>query len=266
MIEHSSLFLPDLFSNLLLFEFKQFGAVNGDLPLIVYSELQRINMNEYLVLNDEEKKEALIETKTSAFELPLIIGSAESIKLQRILNDCTNKGIFKSELIQFYIREKWNKMFIYLVLYTLLLWSNIGLIVGIITTDFNIYLMLSIVFINIILFIFELIQLAYCGFVEYFTSAWNIIDQLRLILTFTWIILLYFESSIVILTWLMIIINAIKGLIGFRTFDKTRFYVRLIIRAFQDVFFFMIIFFYSTLAFGLLFASTKDIEPGNKLH
>ena len=261
LIDNGSVYLPTLLSNLMLFECKKFGAVNGNLPIIVFSDLQRISMSPHLIQDNEiEKKEVLIETKTSAFELPCIIGSPESIALQKSLNDSSNKGIYKSELVQLYIKEKWNRMFFWLVLYTILLWSNICLIVIVIILDSSIYTLIPIIVINIILLIFEIIQLSYCGFYEYFRTSWNLIDQLRLILTFVWILLVYLNVKVSFLVWLMVIINAVKGLIGFRIFDKTRFYVRLIIRSFQDIFFFMIIFFYSTMAFGVLFSSTKKLE------
>ena len=50
----------------------------------------------------------------------------------------------------------------------------------------------------------------------------------------------------------MVFCNLIKGLSGFRAFSMTRFYISLIFRALHDSLSFIVIFLYSTLAFGIL--------------
>ena len=107
---------------------------------------------------------------------------------------------------------------------------------------------------NAMLFFYEVIQLYSVGIKDYF-NFWNIIDLLRASLCLSWI-LVDVSDDINTHNWLtywMIVANFIRGLSGFRAFDSTRFYVKLIIRATLDVVPFIIIFFYSTLSFGMLY-------------
>ena len=58
----------------------------------------------------------------------------------------------------------------------------------------------------------------------------------------------------------MILLNFIRGLSGFRLFDMTRFYVQLIIRSVKGVFSFLLIFVYSTIAFGVVFYGSESYK------
>ena len=54
--------------------------------------------------------------------------------------------------------------------------------------------------------------------------------------------------------------NVIRGLTGFKAFDKTRYYIKLILQSLDDIKYFLIIFVYTTICFGLLSVTSKDLN------
>lgn len=261
LISNSSALLPDLMDNLLLFEFKKFGSPLGKLPMTQLTTIQKVYFEEFLSPKDQNSQEFLLEFKTSAFKLPIIEGSKSSLELLETLQNCNNKQIFKSPLIKLFIKSRWEKMWYALFAYTLILWINLLIILLLIVyCKENLLLIFLLIIINIFLFSMEIVQMINSGFVKHFSSIWNFVDLLRLILTMLWIILSFCDIVVILLMWLVVLINGVKGIIGFRCFDRTRYYVRLIFRAFNDIFSFMIIFFYTTLLCGLLFSSIKYNE------
>jgi hypothetical protein len=125
-----------------------------------------------------------------------------------------------------------------------------------------IYFKVPFIVLNGLHVIYEMIQVCSLG-IKYF-SFWNFIDVLRLVVSLTWVVLSFYweqsESFIFILTFLMVCFNLIRGITCFRVFDKSRYYVRLIKSAISDSFYFLLIFFYSTLSFGVLYFLSADKE------
>lgn len=142
----------------------------------------------------------------------------------------------------------------YVLAQSLIFWSNIVFMMLAMFYDslvFNCIFML----INLLITVIELTQL-FSDFRIYFADPWNYLDQLRLILCFTVGILDLMDKNDINLTFVLVLINFTRGLTYFRAFDMTRFYVRLIIIAIKDSVSFLVIFLYSTLAFGVIYAAT----------
>ena len=93
---------------------------------------------------------------------------------------------------------------------------------------------------------------------EYIKDSWNIVDVLRTIVTISWIIFKLLGDPYQILVWILIILNVIRGITGFKAFDKTRFYIKLILQSLNDIKYFLIIFMYTTVCFGVLFTVSID--------
>jgi hypothetical protein len=66
------------------------------------------------------------------------------------------------------------------------------------------------------------------------------------------------ELPSLVLTWVFVLLNLIKALLGFRAFDETRFYVRLIFKCVVEIIPFLIIFVFFTFSFGLLNVVDKN--------
>ena len=93
---------------------------------------------------------------------------------------------------------------------------------------------------------------------DYFTQPWNILDVGRAGTTAAWIVIHFFDTPPMPLSWLVLVLSFMKGINGFKAFDKTRFYVRLIFQSLDDIKFFLIIFVYTTLSFGALNVTTYE--------
>ena len=96
---------------------------------------------------------------------------------------------------------------------------------------------------------------------------WNTLDIIRYIVTAYWIIEFKFNQEALnsshrlpndVLTWIFAFLNLMKALLGFRAFDKTRFYLRLISRCVLEIIPFLIIFVFFTFSFGLLNVIEKN--------
>ncbi|OMJ92814.1 hypothetical protein SteCoe_4356 [Stentor coeruleus] len=89
-----------------------------------------------------------------------------------------------------------------------------------------------------------------------FLFNWNTIDLIRVILCTLWVLEYFYKVAdkelIVLLNWSVVLVSFARGLTGFRCFNGTRYYVRLILRSILDIKSFLIIFFYTTFAFGLI--------------
>ncbi|OMJ87263.1 hypothetical protein SteCoe_11030 [Stentor coeruleus] len=264
LIYNSSAVLPEFLSSLLIIQSKCFAQPSEALAIVRRSCLQKVYIDDFTVTKTEvpiEQKanlEILLQFQTTGFKLPEVLGSIESLKMLKALLDSRNKKIFESTLVQYYVRSKWNNLWTCAFIYTLLIWFNLILIL-VFTTDilFDFWLKITFVIINILLISVEIVQLANSSISEYFTSFWNWVDLIRFILSIAWLWLKWENLVFSVLTWFMIFVNFMKGVTGFRAFDKTRFYVRLFFRSFKDISYFLLIFFYSTVGFGLLFASNK---------
>lgn len=98
---------------------------------------------------------------------------------------------------------------------------------------------------------------------------WNSVDVLRYAISVIWIIqfkLLEAKSSKTdsevlpdkFLTWVFVFFSLSKALHGFKAFDLTRFYIRLIFRCIIEVIPFLVIFAFFTFAYGLLNVVNKS--------
>ena len=104
--------------------------------------------------------------------------------------------------------------------------------------------------INSLLMLWEVLQLISSGF-SYF-NFWNYLDNGRSVITITWSVLQLYQIQSFWLCWFVVLLNIIRGVSGFRAFDRTRFYVKLIFESLLKITFFLFIFIYTTLSFGLL--------------
>ena len=246
-----------------------FGVPKTAFPMLRYSESHDIDESYFLekpsALNMELEKP--IQFKTMPFQISYISGSSGSIDILDSISTCPNRRILQTEFVLTFVRQKWNDLWTYILILTLMLWGNIILMCALIiasdTTDEVLrfeFLPLAIAFfaLNILLAVYEMVQVYSVGR-SYFQDFWNWIDIGRLALTLSWTVLLFFvtHQNLYILTWFMAIINFFRGLTGFRAFDETRYYTRLIIRSFKDSIFFILIFFYSTFAFGIIYYTSK---------
>ena len=235
------------------------GSPINQLPAFKFSKLRVVDPYAFVLNHTEavDKTEILIEFKTTVVPISLENGSINSLTLLESIQNCSRLEILQTDLIRYIIDLKWNSYWWLVFAQTALIWLNLLLMTLLIVLSYNLWLSLLFVLVNFFLLIYEAIQLKIIGWIEYF-DFWNTIDVVRIFLTSVFIIIYYqeiekdeFFDRLVL--WLMVIFSFLRGITGFRAFKPTRYYIRLIFRSFYESISFLIIFFYSTFAFGVIY-------------
>ncbi|OMJ85433.1 hypothetical protein SteCoe_13276 [Stentor coeruleus] len=235
----------------------QFGDPIEELPMKKVTENSMLIFKDY-ALNEGDLIPIIV--KQSPFRLPCGIGSDMSKQLINAILESKNKDIYRTEFIQNLINLKWEKVIFWVYFYTFLLWANIIALFLVLTTHDFIYLIILLI-INIILMLWEGFQASISGWGNYFSSLTNHIDLIRFFTTIVYGILLVLEEEFIILTWIMMALNLIRGLTGFRAFGNTRYFIRLLQMCFIKMKDFLIIFIYSTLSLGLMYSISYNEDP-----
>jgi hypothetical protein len=110
-----------------------------------------------------------------------------------------------------------------------------------------------------ILFLIEFLQMIR-GCKEYFSKFLNLIDLIRAGFSYSWLVLLmtYGVDNYQEITWLMVLMNIIRAISGFKCFGAFRYYIKLLSGAFRDTLSFIVLFSFSTLAFGILYLESSS--------
>ena len=273
--EHLPEFLEALFFRLP--DVSNFAAPRVSLPSLVYSLSKQVNLYDFVYHISEIPSDTLevpVEFKTMPFPIFYIKGSSGSIDILESISSCSNRRILQTDFVKTYIRNKWDSLWGYILALTILMWTNLLLMtIGLILyanhdmdSVYYIGSVLGFVIVNAILAGYEIMQAITAGR-AYFRDVWNLIDMVRISLCSIWVVMSFLDTQdyITYVAWFMVLANFLRGLSGFRAFDNTRFFSRLIRRAFFDSLSFLLIFLYSTLAIGVLYLVPNSQEKLEKL-
>ena len=235
----------------------QFGVIQEP---IRFSESRFVNFEDFAV--SQEGSEEPLRINYTVVTLPSNLGSASSIDLLNSFLKSTEKEIFKTTLVQSLIKSRWRALSSIIYFHTILLWTNLILLLILFSAPNsetpNIFVVIPFTLINFLLILWEVVQMIQTDKSEYFSDWWNYVDIMRTLLSFMWIVLKYFDSTTVELSWLTVFFNAVRGVSGFRAFSTTRLYIQLITNSLKSIVHFLSIFIYTTLCFGfLLYTSTE---------
>ena len=242
------------------------------LPIFHSTKEYYINPKEFGLEDEEEGfKMRSVIFKKSLVRMNLEMGSKKSLEFMSSLTGCNNFEVFQTEFISIILKQKWKKVrwifyfqtFLYLVYLILLSLYNSH------NESRRKIFLLAPFMISQILYIYEIIFIVIEG-LHYFKDPWNIVDTFRSIIMTSYSILVwadYFDISrdknekerymmavLITLSW-------VRGITYFRIIKSTRYLVKLLFQVFIDIFPFLAILFYSTLAFSLIlrsFISDKD--------
>lgn len=229
-----------------------------DMPIFNFREFSNPLITDFTLNLGSDIIQRNLILKSSFIPLPVNPGSPESIEFIQSIILCQNDKIYKTKLIQFYIKLEWDNLKYAIIFYTALTFINI--IMSLLLVEYgskSLIIFVPVTVINFLLFGWEMIQFKENG-LEYFQSIFNIIDLLNFVLTFLWIVLDLIDISKSYITWFIVFLPLVRGLTGFKLFDGTRYYINLIYRSLNDMKYFLIIFFYSTFAFGALLSISKQ--------
>ncbi|OMJ76691.1 hypothetical protein SteCoe_23888 [Stentor coeruleus] len=233
-----------------------FGNPLKTLPIEIINDYHLSKFEDFA--NNEGDTIPLIITQTP-FRIPFCIGSPSSLYLINSILMCKNKDIYRTSLIHHIINHRWNEIIFWVYLYTFLLWGNIIIIFFLISTNSHLYCFITLL-INLFLLIWECLQFRIIG-KKYFYSPTNLLDLIRFYSTTIYSILKIFDIEYTLLTWSMIAFNLLRGFSGFRAFDNTRYYVKLLKMCIYRMKDFLIIFAYATLSLGLMNSISANSNP-----
>ena len=187
-----------------------------------------------------------------AIPVPCAIRSAASLELMKAIVGCSNTQIFRIKFIQYYIQLQWKDVAFWTYFYTFLMFMNIVLFTLLLSDSANnLWYFIPFLIVNLLLALWEFLQVS-VEKLEYFRDLLNCIDVLRIASTVAWIVLGSYDNEIIEITWIVTLLTLARGLTGFRLFDGTRYYVRLISTSLNEIKYFLILFAYSTFTFGVL--------------
>ncbi|OMJ69801.1 hypothetical protein SteCoe_32362 [Stentor coeruleus] len=249
IIKNSSSKLDYFLSQILIFHTDRvyFGNPKDELPIIEANSFSVITFQDF---SSNEGEKVPLKIKEIPFLLPFGLGSNDSKELISAIISCSNTEIFRTEFVQCLINQRWEEISNYVYLYTMLLWGNLLIIYFVLASDSNFFACCAIL-VNIILLCWEAIQFAAEG-KTYFKDSMNIFDLFRFFITAVYLLWHLFGIEYSSVTWFMITFNLIRGLTGFRAFNNTRYFIRLLQMCIVKIKDFFIIFIYATLSIGLM--------------
>lgn len=230
-------------------------------PVILFSRSSKISFesfrNKCSNFKINTKYESFVDFRTTPIKLILSNGSAGCFHLFRSLAYSRNQKVFSTILIRTILDYKFRLFYKIICLLSFILFVDLLLMITCIIdsdTQFSVHFLYLLI--NIFMLIHEGLQLKYEGLRVYVRCKRNLLDIFSVLLSTIWIFSKFGGNDITVIKWLMVFSNFIKGLNIFKTFNATRFYMGLLIRAIIETYSFLIIFCYSTLAFGALYVAS----------
>ncbi|OMJ96049.1 hypothetical protein SteCoe_431 [Stentor coeruleus] len=259
IIKNSSRFLHDFLKNIFISQPCVKARIKVQFPMFQYSQASIPALEDFaLPLKDPGVIKIPSICKSSSIPITTDLNSLKSLDLLQSIIECSNLEIFRSEFVQYFIELQWNALRTWVLIYTFLLLAlTVFMILLLEYSPFNLFVLIPFLVINLFLISWEIMQCAKSG-LNYFTDFMNILDMLRIILVIVWIVFEFSHNDIIYVTWSMMLLTLIRGLTIFRFFNKTRYYCTLIFRSLNDIKYFILIFVYSTLAFGILYMISRS--------
>ena len=255
LISNSPRQLHTLLSNVIASCNQAYARIPGYLPILQLGVAPNCKIEDFPSNGPEEIS---VELQTSIFPLLGGTGSLHNIALLDAIINCKNSQAIRSPVIHHIIELQFNAVKHWVIYYTMLLFANIivlMLLIGL--NSFDLYLVVPFMLINALLLAFEVAQMA-TNSKEYLQDPWNFLDISRNIASVAWIILGLYGYNSLPFTWVVALINLLRGITGFHLFDSTRFYIDLIFTSLSDIKYFFLMFSYSTFTFGCLLMISRD--------
>ncbi|OMJ81101.1 hypothetical protein SteCoe_18514 [Stentor coeruleus] len=204
---------------------------------------------------------------TSLIRVASIAGSKESKEFTRSLAQTSNEEILESDFVKLLLSYKWNQVKFYLyfqaVLYLIyMVILSLYVCKALVSTE----TIISIFLINLVFTLWQCIQM-YGGGTLYWEDQWNYLDLARSAMVMAYVLIVALKekladnNSVKTLLVFIVLISWIRGINYFRLFNMTRYMVNLIKQVIKDSMSFLIIFFYSTIAFGFIYFALEEGEP-----
>ena len=243
------------------------------LPMVIKSNQLFPNPEEFNLGADIPEDGKAVVFYRSLLKLPMEMGSSLSLEFMDSLGECSNEDIFDCKIIKLIIAQKWvhAKKYIWVqaglyLIYMLLLClytANIDL-----RTKLFLIAPLSV---SCVLYAYELIFVI-ISFTNYFQDFWNVVDSIRAWLMIGYAGLVWSGYFVVSTTEntnekdmlaLLLFVSWMRGITYFRLNASTRYLIKLLFQVCSDIVPFLIVLFYSIVAFGLILDAfdSEDSDP-----
>lgn len=227
-------------------------AYGTRLPYVCYSDDHMIDVRKML-LNEQVSThgQSMIFNK-SLCPLDIETGTLPSIDFLKSLLESSYPEVFRSKIVHVLLRDKWEKLrfFIYIRGFVYIFYLAQLSVFCIYFID-SLTFLYSLFVTHALMLIYEILQIL-TDKNDYWKDHWNILDQLRGgFFTLYGIMFLYGSSKRFVLL-IVIIFSWTRGISYFRMFEGTRYMVRLLSEVIKDMQIFLVLLFYSTLAFAFV--------------
>ena len=258
IITNSSRVLPKLLQRLLVSSSAYITIPELDIPLYHFYHSPIPLLSDFIPINDISNNKIPAKFKRTVLVIPSLVSSKDTLEFMESIVNCKNDEIFRTSLIQIFINIQWQYVKRWALFYTFLTICNIVLFLLLLEFGVDNWLyLIAFLIVNIMLATWEIIQII-MSYNDYCKDAWNLADVIRICTTVLWIVLELFDASCIYVTSIAATLSLIRGLTGFKIFDGTRYYVRLILNSLSDIRYFIVVLSYSTFSFSVLFMISRN--------
>ena len=257
---------------------KKYGAIKKSSGITVISPTYLIEEERFLNPIDETmtviQEETNLVYRVSSFRMNFNMGSRFGIEFLESLCECTDDDVFRAKIIQDIIIYKWNRAKYSLYLYNFVFFCYVFVLVAYntIVSAQGVGLEYLTMFFNTVLFIYECLQMS-IGAKGYLSNLWNLLDLLRISLTYIYIVIdyCYFhniyrnESLYSVTIFFTMLLALLRGLSFFECYYKTRSITKIFFEIILDSRDFLLICVYSIFALSFLVISL-DLFKEDKLY
>ena len=255
LINNSPRQLHTLLNNLITTSNQAYAKILNELPIFQVGFTPRPKIEDF---SDKVSDEIPVILQSSKFQLVGEIGCSHNEALLDAIINCKNSQALRCPIVYYIVELQFNAIKAWVISYTILLCANIVLLMLLIgLKSFDWYLVVPFFLVNFSLLVFELVQMV-TNASQYLQDPWNFLDISRNLASVVWIILELYSFSSLYFTWIVALINLLRGITAFHLFDGTRFYVDLIFTSLSDIKYFFLMFSYSTFTFGCLLMISRE--------
>lgn len=236
----------------------KFCANQPSFPIVQISDDYLPKKETFDSVQFDEEGNSIVFLQTFV-QLPIISGTSQSIEFIQSIESCRNLRIFDTKFIQTLLQIKWTQVR-NVVYFQSIMYMSFLILLSLYTVEYrNQSFLIAPFAFNTFFLIYEGLYMISSG-TKYFSDYWNFVDMIRIILIIVYTVLIWTEvypdrdwflAVVILISWT-------RGVAYFRSFRATRYLINLLITSVKDITAFLLILFYSTISFAIIFYSIDD--------
>jgi WD40 repeat protein len=236
----------------------KFVSPSASLPVLIHSRSLGPQTKDFFPPHYVASEGLPVHFLQSALKVDSIIGSENSIQFLESLVNSPNSSIFTTQFVKDFVLHKWKYVkwllipqailyFFYMIMLSYYLIRYEG--------EKAPSVVVNILEVNVLLILYEIFQMFLTKSL-YFYDIWNYIDMARSATCFIYCIFSLIDFDDQVTKQLLVsvtFLSMMRGISYFRLFDETRYMINLLNEVFKDMTSFLILLFYSTFSFALIY-------------